>query len=132
MSFFRGKTPEKVVDGVMRGVDKLFFTREEKAEVNSKIAESLGQFAKDTMSESSTRSFTRRILCVSVTAIYLLLLIASVAVYSINVEYSAFIYKVADECLSTLVLMAFGFYVGAYMVKSYLNPKDYKNGKKEK
>ena len=129
--WLRGKTPEKVIDGVFRGVDKLAFTQQERADLNAKVAESLAQFAKDTMNESGTRSFTRRILCVSVTFVYLLLVIACVVVYKIDPIYSEFIFNVNNECLGTLVLMTFGFYVGSYMVKSYLNPKDYKNGKEK-
>lgn len=124
MSWFKGKTPEKVVDGIASGIDKAFFTNEERADVTKSMADALGQLAKDTMNESSTRAVTRRLLCISVTIVYLLLIIAAVVIYYFNIEYSAFIYKVADECLSNLVLMTFAFYVGAYMVNSYIKPKD--------
>lgn len=120
------KSAEKIIDGVRNGIDKMTFTAEERAGANTKIADALAEYAKETLTENSIRSYTRRYLCVSVVAVYLLFLIASVALYRFDPDYSKYIYDVADECLSTLVLMTFGFYVGAYMVKSYLTPKELK------
>ena len=123
------KNSETIIDGVTSGIDKAFFTKEEKADINFKIADALAGYAKESLAENSIRSYTRRILCVSVTVVYLLLIIGSVVMYKYDVEHSKFIYDVADNCLSSLVLMSFGFYVGAYMFKSYINPKGSIKGK---
>lgn len=120
------KSAEKIIEGVRNAIDKMTFAVEEQVAANIKIADALAEYAKETLTENSIRSYTRRYLCVSVVVVYLLFLIASVVLYKYDPAYSQHIYKVADECLSTLVLMTFGFYVGAYMVKSYLSPKELK------
>lgn len=55
-----GKLMEKAADGLYSGIDKLFYTDEEKAEAAQKTHETFLDFAKLAYDQNSIRSVTRR------------------------------------------------------------------------
>ena len=108
------KIVEKVVDGAISGIDKLFYTDEEKADVNRKIADGVQDFVKQSLDENTARSRTRRILAIMIMGVFLLLIIAAAAIYELNPDYSKFLFEVAGD-MSTLALMVAAFFFGAHM-----------------
>ena len=109
------ETAGKVVDGVISGVDKLFFTDEEKTEASQKAMDSIYSFIKTTMDESSIRSITRRVLAVMIVAAFLFLLIFGALVYFFDSAWAAHALSCASA-LSNLVLAVSVFYFGPYQV----------------
>jgi len=129
MGFLTGKRIDKAMDGAIKGIDALFFTKEEKAQQSFKVAEAQVQYLKTTLNENSVRSLTRRYLALAIIGVFLLLIIAAGAVYPINQVYAQFLFKLVSS-LNTLVMMVAGFFFGAYMIGSHLlgkAPKDKKS-----
>ena len=125
------ETAGKVVDGVISGVDKLFFTDEEKTEASQKAMDSIYSFIKTTMDESSIRSITRRVLAVEVVSAFVFLLLAGAIIYILNPTWAAHVLDCA-KALSNLVLAVSVFYFGPYQVwgddsedKGEINNKDF-------
>jgi hypothetical protein len=113
-----GAIPEtacKVVDGAVSGVEKLFFTEEEKTETSQKAMDSIYSFIKTTMDESSVRSITRRVLAVEIVSAFVLLLLAGAMIYILNPTWAAHVLACA-KALSNLVLAVSVLYFGPYQV----------------
>lgn len=119
MGIFKKKIdPQKLVDGAMSGIDKAFFTSEEKSEAAMKIMNAQSEFVKSSLNGSTVSSKTRRYIAVSIVGVFLLLLIWAAVVFTIDSEYSKFVLDLAGK-LSSLVLMVAGFYFGGYMVSNH-------------
>ena len=111
------KTVDKVINGAIDGADKLFFTKEEKAEYLKQIGSSALDFVKATANENTARSITRRIIAVVFVSLFALLLISAAIVYKIDLEYSKFLLDLAKE-QNTIVMTIVIFYFGYYAVGS--------------
>ncbi len=115
-----GKKSDKIMDLADKGLDKLdklFYTKEEKADFAKANWQAYFEYIKATREENSIRSQTRRILSISVIYVFLLLVIlAVVAYYYISVEYAQFIVELIDTKLGNLVMMVAVFYFGPYML----------------
>ena len=120
-------TAKNIVDGTISGIDKLFYTDEEKADnLAERIALHQKGFAlwleaqKALIGESSLRSITRRVLAVMIIGVFLLLLVGAAGVYLVNPEWSAFILTCA-RALNTLVVAVGVFYFGYYAVSGVVD-----------
>lgn len=105
----------KVVDGVISGVDKLCFTEEEKAEVNIKTMELIFDHIKTSVSESSIRSITRRVLSICILGVFLLLLLASGGLFYFFPAWAQYLFDCAKS-MYHLVLAVSVFYFGPYQL----------------
>lgn len=128
MRLFKGKQADQLVDSAIRGIDALFFTKEEKAQQSIKVADAQVEYLKTTLNENSARSLTRRYLALAIVGVFLLLIIASGIVYPIDHEYATFLFELVGA-LNTLVMMVAGFFFGAYMIGSHLWGKGRTNQK---
>jgi hypothetical protein len=124
-SFLKGnkKTVDKVVDGAVSGIDKLFYTNEERADAKREIAKGVSEFVNNTLEENTARSRTRRVIAIMIMGVFLLLIIAAVAVYPIDSDYSKFVFEVAGD-MSTMALMVAAFFFGAHLLgRNIVNKK---------
>ncbi|WP_321514919.1 hypothetical protein [Marinifilum fragile] len=119
MGFLSSKRSEKIIDGAIKGIDALFFTKEEKAQQSLKVADAQMQYLKTTLSENSARSLTRRYLALAIVGVFLLLILGAGLAYPMNQEYAKFLFKLVGA-LNTLVMMVAGFFFGAYMIGSHI------------
>jgi len=106
---------EKITNGVISGIDKLWYTPEEKAENRQKANETLLGFWKTIATENTEQSKARRELAKMTFKVYFFLLLAAVTVYKFDAEYSKFIFGVAGT-LTGLVLMIAGIYFGPHQI----------------
>ena len=113
------KVATDVVEGAIAGVDKLFFTDEEKADTKIKMQQIWLEAIKTTANESSIRSITRRILAVMIMGSFLFLILASFFCFPFLPTMAAFGLSLAKE-LSTLTLAVGVFYFGTYAIGTYL------------
>ena len=118
---------DKVVDGAIAGIDKLFFTDEEKADMSQKAFELWIELQRAIAGESSIRSITRRILAILIMGSFLLMLLAAAFIWIFNPLWSKFILEVAGN-LSNLVLAIGIFYFGYYAVGGVVRSFKAKNG----
>ncbi len=117
---FKGKVNvEQVSNSVIEGVDKLFFTKEEKMSIAKEIADAQVEFLKTTVSENSARSITRRWLSMGIMGVFLVLIIVTAVAYPFSKEYAQFTLELAGS-LTTLVMMVAAFFFGGYMVNNHI------------
>src|SRR5690554_4531075 len=120
---FKGKVNvEQVSNSVIEGVDKLFFTKEEKMSIAKEIADAQVEFLKTTVSENSARSITRRWLSIGIMGVFLVLIIVTAVAYPFSKEYAQFTLELAGS-LTTLVMMVAAFFFGGYMVNNHILQK---------
>lgn len=112
-----GLDPQKTFDTVASGLDKLFFTNEEKSEAAQKAWDQWIEWYKLNSDENSARSKTRRLLAIMFSAFFIALLAFAAVVYLVNSEYSAFLFELAKEVLPMVAGILF-FYFGYYAVNS--------------
>lgn len=104
------KNVDKVIDGAINGIDKAWYTEQERASHYS-------EYVKQQIDENSIRSRARRVLAFAILGTYLSLKVASVIVYKINTEYATHLATQGDT-LSTLALGVGAFYFAAHLVRA--------------
>ena len=122
------KTVDKVVDGAISGIDKLFYTNEERADAKKEIAKGVSKFVENTLDENTARSKTRRVIAIMIMGVFLLLILAAAGVYTINPDYSKFLFKIAGD-MSTMALMVAAFFFGAHLLGRDIIGKNKDKGK---
>jgi len=109
----------KVASGIGDYIDKQSFTEQEKSEFNGKMISAYSEFMASTVAENTERSRTRRDLSLWIIRFEIALLTASAILYKIDVDLSAFIYKIATtEPMSYLVLGVSAFFYGTHLIRS--------------
>tara|TARA_R110002153_G_scaffold144219_1_gene295375 strand:- start:155 stop:538 length:384 start_codon:yes stop_codon:yes gene_type:complete len=118
-SFLSGNTKsvDKVVDAGISGLDKLFFTEEEKADYNNKLQKLHLEFVKIAANESTAQSISRRMICLPVVYVWLLLTVGSVVAELFSLPTEAI--KHAVEVMSLPALTAIGFYCGRHIANNF-------------
>lgn len=116
-SFLTGnaKSVEKVIDAGISGIDKLVFTDEEKADYNHKLQELHLEFVKIAATESTAQSISRRMICLPVVYVWLLLVLLSVAADVFGLPTTALLS--ATEVMNLPALTAIGFYCGRHIAQ---------------
>lgn len=118
---------EKATSGLISGIDKMFFTNEEKAEAAQKVMDVHLKMIEATASENTVRSKTRRYLALMIMGTFLFLLVFGALIYKFDPEWARHVL----ECAKSLSAMAFAigvFYFGYYGIKSLLTGKGKKKG----
>lgn len=119
MGIFKGKLNlDKVFDSVSSGVDKLAFTKEERADFNLKISDKVSEFVASSLSENTERSKARRTIAYIVVANFFALLWVVVALYFYNNKAASFVRELAvDWQVPTAFIMVLAFFFGAYLLR---------------
>lgn len=120
MKFLSKINPQKLVDDAVNGIDKAFFSNEEKAGQAMKIMDAQAEFVKASLNGSTVSSKTRRYIAVSIVVVFLLLVLGTAVAYLLDKDYAEFLTELIDEKLGTLVLMVAGFYFGGYMISNHI------------
>jgi len=105
------KSAEKAVDGVVNGLDAMFFTDEEKSRANMKALELKIEFARAT----AGMSISRRIIVVMVSAAWLLLVILAAGL-GLWLGKDAAQVAWLIELLTDVVMQPFSIIVGFYFL----------------
>ena len=112
------KTANKVIDAGISGLDKLVFTDEEKADYNHKLQQLHLQFVKVAASETTAQSISRRLICLPVIYVWLLLIVADVVFDVLGMGPFESIGE-AIEQMNVPALAAIGFYVGRHIASGF-------------
>jgi len=113
---------EKVLDGAIAGIDKIFLTNEERLDARQKLVDGWIELQKSLGDESTTRSITRRILAILIIIPYITLVLLSAIFFKIDIEYSKFLLELGNGNFGLMALGVAAFYFGPYML-SYLTRK---------
>ena len=119
-TLFKGRLDaNKVFDSVSSGIDKLAFTPQEKAVFNLKMAESMAGYAKDTLSESTTRSKTRRFIAIFMIINIMLIFWICVVLAFLDIDIS-FILEITEKFkLGIVFITIIAFFFGGYYFTAY-------------
>jgi hypothetical protein len=113
--FGSSKNTETVVDGAVKGLDKMFFTQEERSEANQKLSEWYLRYLEAT----APQGLARRFIAVVVVLLWCALIIAGVTIRWWSYEASDFIFKVLEEIIMTPFSIILGFYFLTHAVRAY-------------
>ena len=114
---------EKITTGLISGIDKCFYTDEEKAVALQKGSETILEFWKVVASENTEQSKARRELAMIVFKSYFSMLFFTIAVYGLNKEMAMFIFDIANS-FSTLVLGVGAIYFGPHQLQKLFPKKN--------
>lgn len=106
---------DKITTGVIAGIDKLWFTEEERVENKQKANETLLKFWEAVATENTEQSKARRTLAQMTFKVYFFLLLAGVSVYRFDAGYSKFIFEVAGN-ITPLVMGIAAIYFGPQQI----------------
>lgn len=113
----------KVLETGMKGIDMIFYTKEEKAIAQQKLADTWLALQDKLGQETTVRSVTRRVMAILVMAPYVGLILGAAAAYPFHVEYAGFLLDLADGKFGWLVVAVGGFYFGPHMIGRTLSNK---------
>ena len=119
------KAASKVIDASINGLDKLYETTEEKNDFRMKIQEIHLRMVEVTANESTASSISRRMICLPVVYVWLILVLAKllgVVWLDLTAEQ---LEAIQDEIVSVgpAALVAIGFYCGRHIANSWNNKK---------
>lgn len=114
------KTLEAIVDGAVSGIDKLIFTDEEKAETNQQIRGWMIEYLKATQPQNVARRF----MAITITLMWACLILLGVALYKIDMGYSAWIFSVLDNLVNQPFMILMSFYFLARVANTYIEGKN--------
>ncbi len=117
--FGSSKNTETIVDGAVSGLDKMFFTKEEKAEANIQ----LGDWYLKYLSATQPQNLARRLIAMIIVLLWALLIVSGVTIYKFDPGYSMFIFDILANVVMNPFLMIMGFYFLAHTVRTYQNGK---------
>lgn len=104
-------------------INDLSYTDAEKAKDVAALAQTVIQHAKDTASENTQRSLTRRHVAIGIIRVELFLVLACVVVWPIDKEYGKFLWEIASSWLmfgafSAVIIFFFGSYgISQHIIK---------------
>ena len=127
--FTGGVDINKALDIVSKGADKLVFTQEERADLNKETTEGLSQFIKDTASENTARSITRRYVAILVIVVYLIISLVIIAIGIWSTQKALELVKLTNELdLGTAFIAVIAFFFSSYMLKKFVPESRPKKG----
>lgn len=108
-------TVEKAVDGVIKGVDAMFFTEEEKSRANLALLDAKIEFYRATQGSR----LARRVIAFMVVGTWLAMILFGLLMHAIgNTSIADHAYNVATETLGTPVAIVIGFYFATSMISA--------------
>lgn len=118
-----GKIATKAADGLYNGIDKLFYTDEEKADARQKAGELYLKFIDKAYDQNSTRSVTRRWIAFMVIGPMMLCFLSGGAAWFFDQAAAAFLFSMFKELApwGGGILM---FYYGPHIVSAIPKGKD--------
>ena len=113
---------EKAEGAIIAGIDKMWFTAEEKSEASLMVTNAHIELMKALAGENSARAITRRLLAMMFCGTFLSLLIIATAVWKFDPIWSKQIFEVV-EVMSNPVLAIVIFYFGYYGIGQVMDKR---------
>ena len=113
--FGSSKNTETIVDGAVSGLDKMFFTKEEKSEANAKLSDWYLRYLK----ASQPQNLARRFIAIIVVVLWSMMILFGVLTWRMDSEYSVFIFDTLRDIVNAPFMIIIGFYFAAHVVRSF-------------
>lgn len=111
--FGSSKNTETLVNGAVAGIDKLFFTVEEKAEGMAQMRDWYLKYLEATQPQN----LARRLIAIAVVALWALLVLVATFGYLADPNYAGFVFDVIEENVNIPFGIIIGFYFAAHLVR---------------
>lgn len=113
--FGSAENTKTVVDGAVNGLDKLFFTAEEKSEASAKVAEWYLRY----LAATQPQNLARRLLALIVALLWALLILTGVVAWPLNREFSLFVFSVLTDVVAVPFAGIMAFYFATHIVRTW-------------
>lgn len=113
--FGSDKQLDKLTTGAVNGLDKMFFTNEEKAEANQKLSEWYLKYLEATQPQN----LARRLIALIVSSLWAFLIIFGVLLYKLDPAWSAFVFSTLNNVVNNPFMIIVGFYFLTHAVRAY-------------
>ena len=117
--FGSSKNTETIVNGASAGLDKLFFTAEEKADTNAKVADWFLRYLEAT----NPQNLARRFIAFAVVALWCFLILLGVVAWQWNTSYADFVFATLTDIVAVPFGIIIGFYFAAHIVRGWQQGK---------
>jgi len=97
---------------VISGIDKAWFTNEEKSEYFLKY-----------LAATQPQNLARRLIAIVVVLLWALLILVAIIVYRFDVDYGLFIFDTLKENVNTPFSIIIGFYFAAHLARAWQSSK---------
>ncbi len=119
------ETGEKIVDGLMSGLDKVWYTDEEKSDAKQKASETILKFWQCVANENTEQSKARRELAKMTFKVYFFFLLTALVLYGFDKEYAKFALGLAGAI--TFLVSAIGIiYFGPHQFQKIVKKPEAK------
>ena len=118
--FGSSKNTETIVNGAVAGLDKMFFTKEEKSEANQKLSEWYLKYLEATQPQN----LARRLIPIIVVALWAALILLAVGVYPWVPTWSIRVFYTLEDIVNTPFMIIIGFYFAAHLARSWQGSKE--------
>lgn len=113
--FGSSKNTETIVDGAVNGLDKMFFTAEEKSEANAK----LGEWYLKYLEATQPQNLARRFIALIVVLLWALLILAGVVTHYFSESYSVYIFDTLRDVVNSPFMIIIGFYFAVHAIRAF-------------
>ena len=113
--FGSAKNTETIVDGATKGLDKLFFTKEEKSEANQKLSDWYLKY----LAATQPQNLARRLIAMIVVGVWAILILFGVGIRWFSITYSDYVFTVLTDVVAQPFLLVTGFYFLTHAVRAY-------------
>ena len=127
--FTGAKTAEKAVDiadkvtsGFMAGIDKMFYTKEEKADAIQKHSETMLKYWELVTKENTQQSMARRELARMSFQVYFFLILVMVVLCKIDLEWAKFVFETLGMITWLVGMVAATYFVPHQVSKIWKSP----------
>jgi hypothetical protein len=117
------KAAEKILDGTISGIDKIFYTEEERADAKAKVFDQWLKLQEMLGEETSVRGMTRRILAIMFCGVYMLLTIGAAVAWPWAEKYADFLWEIANAQYGWITMSVAIFYFGPYAFEKFFGVK---------
>ena len=107
------KNTETIVDSAVSGLDKLFFTNEEKAEGMAETREWFLRY----LEASQPQNLARRLIAICVVFMWMLLILTATFSWLIDRQFAFFVFDVVNNNVNTPFAIIIGFYFAAHIAR---------------
>ena len=110
---------ESAMDGVKKGIDKMWFTKEERAEVDGSVREFFLKYLQATQPQN----LARRYIAFAVVGLWVLLVMLCVVTWPFSSEYSTFVMGVLTGVVTVPFSGIMAFYFLTHLARGYSDAK---------
>jgi len=118
------KLVDASVRGIGRWIDEQQLTEQERAEITTRLVNTQLKFVEQSLTESSARTITRRVLAIMLISVYVLIVVLGALTYWYDPMWADWLLEwMSATSLGNIVLAVASFYFGVAVVRDFLRGK---------